>query len=136
MDKFSTIDDSPLGKMSRRTLLLGAAMSGALHALALNAEEVATEKPIPEKLKICVFSKHFQWTDVKKASGIAKDIGFDGIDLTVRAGGRVLPERVESDLPTAVETVRRAGLEVPMITTAITDATTPHAEAVHRQRAN
>ncbi len=130
MDKFSTIDDSPLGKMSRRTLLLGAAMSGALHALALNAEEVATEKPIPEKLKICVFSKHFQWTDVKKASGIAKDIGFDGIDLTVRAGGHVLPERVESDLPTAVETVRRAGLEVPMITTAITDATTPHAEAV------
>ncbi len=47
------------------------------------------------------------------------------MDLTVRPGGHVLPERVEDDLPRAVETLRRSGLTVPMITTAITDAADP-----------
>ena len=47
------------------------------------------------------------------------------MDLTVRPGGHVLPERVEEDLPRAVETLRKSGLAVPLITTAITDANDP-----------
>ena len=120
--------------MSRRTLLMGAAMSGALHAFAKdttqNADAATASGDAPGKLKICVFSKHLQWTDVHDAAAVARDIGFDGIDLTVRAGGHVLPERVEADLPGAVETVRRAGLQVPMITTDIASVRTPHIEAV------
>src|ERR1700722_5210151 len=104
-------NDSLPAVISRRALLLGAAASSTLHALALNEDE---------KLKICVFSKHFQWTNVQEAASIARDIGFDGVDPTVRNGGHVLPERVQADLPKAVETVRKAGLEVPMITTEIT----------------
>ncbi len=52
--------------------------------------------------------------------------------LTLRfvPNGHVLPERVETDLPAAVEAVHRAGLEVPMITTEIMSVDTPHAEAV------
>jgi hypothetical protein len=87
--------------MSRRTLLVGAALSGAYHALA-------KDTPVAQKLQICVFSKHLQWTDVHEAAAIARDIGFDGIDLTVRPQGHVLPERVETDLPAAVEAVRSA----------------------------
>jgi L-ribulose-5-phosphate 3-epimerase len=108
--------------MSRRSLLVGAAMSGALHALA-------KDEPM-EKLKISVFSKHLQWTTVAEAAAIARDIGFDGLDLTVRAQGHVLPERVETDLPAAVEAVRRAGLSITMISTEITSAQTPYAEAM------
>jgi sugar phosphate isomerase/epimerase len=78
-----------------------------------------------DKLKVCVFSKHFQWTDWKETARLAAETGFDGVDLTVRAGGHVLPERVEEDLPRAVETLRRSGLTVPLITTAITDAGDP-----------
>jgi sugar phosphate isomerase/epimerase len=115
------INDSLPPVMSRRTLLVGAAASSTLHALALDGGE---------KLKICVFSKHLQWTDVKEAAAIARDIGFDGVDLTVRPGGHVLPERVQADLPQAVEAVRKAGLEVPMITTEITSVTSPHAAEI------
>jgi sugar phosphate isomerase/epimerase len=122
------------GMMSRRALLLGAATSSVLHAFAKDTTQSANASMAspgpPEKLKICVFSKHLQWTDVHDAAAIARDIGFDGIDLTVRAEGHVLPERVEADLPAAVETVRRAGLQVPMITTEITSAQTPHADTV------
>jgi len=120
--------------MSRRALLLGAATSSVLRAFAQDAAQSANSliaRPgTPEKLKICVFSKHLQWTDVHDAAAIARDIGFDGIDLTVRAEGHVLPERVEADLPAAVETIRRAGLQVPMITTEITSTQTPHADAI------
>ena len=121
--------------MSRRTLLMGVAMSGALHALTLNAAEPQPAElqaggADSEKLKICIFSKHLQWANVPEAAAIARDIGFDGMDLTVRADGHVLPERVESDLPKAVEAVHRTGLQVPMITTEITSITTPHAKAI------
>jgi L-ribulose-5-phosphate 3-epimerase len=116
--------------MSRRRLLKSAAIAGALPALSRSQPIADAHTEAPGKLKICVFSKHFQWTSVKEAAAIAKDLGFDGVDLTVRPGGHVLPERVESDLPTAFETVRNAGLEVPMITTGITGAATPHAEAI------
>ena len=37
------------------------------------------------------------------------DMGFDGADLTVRPGGHVFPEKVEEDLPKAVEAVAKEG---------------------------
>ncbi len=128
------INDFSQSMMSRRTLLLGAAMSGALHAFAKDTPENAgaaeDTSRNPGKLKICIFSKHLQWASISDAASIARDIGFDGVDITVRAEGHVLPERVETDLPAAVEAVHRAGLQVPMITTEIMSVTTPHADAV------
>ena len=74
---------------------------------------------------ICLFSKHLQWLDFKEMAETAKRLGFDGIDLTVRPKGHVLPEKVKEDLPKAVEAIRNAGLEIPMMTTAIKDAKDP-----------
>lgn len=75
--------------------------------------------------QICIFSKHLQWLGYREMAQVAAEIGFTGIDLTVREGGHVLPENVKKDLPLAVEQVRAAGLEVPMITTGITDPSDP-----------
>jgi hypothetical protein len=55
-----------------------------------------------------VFSKCLQWLDYPGMAGITAEAGFDGVDLTVRAGGHVLPERVEEDLPKAVEAAEPA----------------------------
>jgi sugar phosphate isomerase/epimerase len=77
------------------------------------------------KPRICIFSKHLQWLGYAEMAALAGRIGFTGIDLTVRPGGHVLPERVEDDLPEAVRLIREEGLEVPMITTAITDPGDP-----------
>jgi sugar phosphate isomerase/epimerase len=81
---------------------------------------------------VCAFSKHFQWTDVAGAAQVAADLGYEGMDLTVRPDGHVLPERVEDDLPKAAEAIRKVGLSLPMITTAITDTASPHAEPTIR----
>jgi sugar phosphate isomerase/epimerase len=71
--------------------------------------------------EICIFSKHLQFLDYDEMAETAAEIGFDGVDLTVRPDGHVLPENVERDLPKAINAVEKAGLKVPMITTAITD---------------
>jgi len=72
-------------------------------------------------LDVNVFSKCLQWLDYPGMAGIAAEAGFDGVDLTVRAGGHVLPERVEDDLPKAAEAAAQAGIHVRMIVTDITD---------------
>jgi sugar phosphate isomerase/epimerase len=79
---------------------------------------------------ICIFSKHLQWLDYEDMAKLARDIGFAGIDLSVRKGGHVLPENVKRDLPRAVQHIRDAGLEVPMITTGITDSEDPDSRSV------
>ena len=76
----------------------------------------------------CLFSKHLPelaWSDVGRA---VKDAGFDGVDLTVRAGGHVLPERAADDLPRAIEAIKSHGVDVPMITTELTSAAAPAAK--------
>lgn len=80
--------------------------------------------------KICVFSKHLHWANYQEMARVAAEIGFDGIDLTVRPEGHVLPEKVAEDLPKAVDAVRKAGLDVYMLTTAINDPKHPHTEAI------
>lgn len=71
--------------------------------------------------EICVFSKHLQFLDYEEMAETAKEIGFDGVDLTVRAGGHVLPENVEKDLPRAVKAIEKAGLKIPMMATDVND---------------
>jgi sugar phosphate isomerase/epimerase len=83
-----------------------------------------------EAQSIAIFSKHLQWLDYPSAAKAAAEAGFDALDIPVRPGGHVLPERVKEDLPRAVDATRNAGLEISMITTAITGVDAPHAEAV------
>lgn len=75
--------------------------------------------------KVHIFSKHLQWLDFEEMALTAKEVGFDGIDLTVRPKGHVLPERVKDDLPEAIKAIKKAGLYADRMTTAITDPEDP-----------
>src|SRR5437660_712570 len=81
-------------------------------------------------MQLVMFSKHLGPLSVPEAGKVVKDLGFDGVDLTVRAGGHVAPEEVATALPAAVRQLQDLGLAVPMLTTAITDAGEPHAGAI------
>jgi sugar phosphate isomerase/epimerase len=65
--------------------------------------------------------------DWRKLGRAVKSMGFDGVDLTVRPGGHVLPERAGEDLPRAAEAIRAEGVAIPMITTALLSAAEPAA---------
>jgi L-ribulose-5-phosphate 3-epimerase len=81
--------------------------------------------------RICLFTDHlddfgYSYADVAR---MLKQLRIAGPDLTVRPGGLVLPERVAEDLPKAVAAFRDAGLAVPMISTGLTSANDPAANA-------
>jgi sugar phosphate isomerase/epimerase len=76
-------------------------------------------------LKIYIFSKHLQFLDYQAMSEAAIDMGFDGIDLTVRPKGHVLPENVAEDLPKATEAMAAFGLSPRLLTTRVLDAADP-----------
>ena len=78
--------------------------------------------------KINVFSKHLQWLDYSEMAKVAADIGFDGVDITARPNGHVLPENVETDLPRVVDAVRNQGLLADTITTGFNNVSDPYAE--------
>src|SRR5262245_18977063 len=124
---FSSLNSDNLrGKMqphrpvSRRVLLAGAALCAS----------AADEKPSAGKFKVAIFSKHLQFLRGDALAAGAAEIGFDGIDITVRKGGHIEPARVRQDLPKLFSTILRQGLEVPMITTDIVDSQSPHAEDI------
>lgn len=79
---------------------------------------------------LVMFSKHLGELSVAEAGRRVKELGFAGVDLTVRPGGHVRPEQVAEALPRAVHELAVQGLRVPMITTALTSAADPHAEAI------
>lgn len=55
----------------------------------------------------------------------AAELGFDGVDLTVRPKGHVLPERVEDDLPRALDAMKKAGFRPGMMATNVLDPDDP-----------
>lgn len=105
---------------------------GALAAPASAAEKEKTHnRPLVAAAAsgstcIHVFSKPLQAFSYEVTAAMLAEAGYGGIDYSVRPGGHVIPEKVEADLPRAVEAARKAGLRVEMITTAIIDAEDAH----------
>ena len=117
--------------MTRREWMRAAGQTAAAAALGrwspVAADELQSSAPA-EAPVFCFFSKHLPdlgWGDLGKA---VKDAGFDGVDLTVRPAGHVLPERAAEDLPRAIEAITAHGVKVPMVTTDLTSASTPAAK--------
>lgn len=119
--------DSEINKDSRRKFIKNSVIAGTLLPF-LSSDIYAgmlKETKAPEALNVSVFSKHLQFLNYKDMADAAAKIGFNGVDLTVRPKGHVLPEQVETDLPKAMEAIQKAGLATTMITTAVQDANDP-----------
>lgn len=112
---------------SRRDFLkLSTMVALGTTSLAGLADTVMKTAPADDQgLKVYIFSKHLQFLDYRAMSEAAKEMGFDGIDLTVRPKGHVLPENVADDLPAATEAMASFGLSNSVITTRVLDAESP-----------
>ena len=93
----------------------------------LAAAVAAAAAPPRPKPTLCIFSKHLPKLNYEQLGKVSREIGFGGVDLTVRTGGHVQPERAAEDLPRAVQAIRDAGITVPMITTGLTSPSDPAA---------
>jgi L-ribulose-5-phosphate 3-epimerase len=120
--------------ISRKKFITTAALAAAGMPLGLNALGKISSVPLAfndqydagitaaEKIKVSIFSKHLHWLNYADMAALAAEMGFDGVDLTVRPDGHVLPENVAADLPKAVAAVEKAGLKVYSIVTNIKQA--------------
>tara|TARA_R110000868_G_scaffold21614_6_gene89529 strand:+ start:24560 stop:25528 length:969 start_codon:yes stop_codon:yes gene_type:complete len=106
----------------RRNFVKLATMAGAaLPLMAFDKAMFTFITPFENSLKVNLFSKHLQFLDYNDMSEAAAEIGFDGLDLTVRPQGHVLPENVVDDLPKAVSAMKKYGLNPKMMTTNVLD---------------
>lgn len=88
-------------------------------------QPLMAQAPDNSARKIYIFSKHLQWLNYDKMAETAKMVGFDGVDLTVRPKGHVLPEKVKMDLPKAVKAIKDKGLLANRMTIGATDPDDP-----------
>jgi L-ribulose-5-phosphate 3-epimerase len=122
--------DKGENKYSRRKFIGTVAMAGAAIPFAGNsAGNLLFSQPVLQR-PIHIFSKPLQWLGYDALAEILVESGAEGIDLSVRPAGHVLPENVESDLPKAVEAARKKGLRVDMIVTAITKTEEKYTESI------
>ncbi|WP_298535705.1 TIM barrel protein [uncultured Algibacter sp.] len=110
----------------RNFIKTSALVAGAIVQLGIYQDAWAYMNSLPsDPLDINVFSKHLHFLDYKSLGEKANELGFSGVDLTVRNHGHVLPENVNRDLPLAIDAINRSGSKCTMITTAIESVQNP-----------
>jgi sugar phosphate isomerase/epimerase len=63
-------------------------------------------------MQLMVFTKPWKTLPLAQLAAKVKALGFDGIELPVRPGFQVEPQRVEEDLPAAVKVFTDAGIRI------------------------
>jgi L-ribulose-5-phosphate 3-epimerase len=114
-------------ELSRRSFVVEGA---GLTALGMAGGAAAADPARRFRGPLCLFSKHLPDLKWQELGRVVKALKFDGVDLTVRPGGHVLPERAAADLEPAVRAIRAEGLEVPMVTTALLSGDDPTARPI------
>lgn len=119
-------------RIPRRTFLAsGVAVAGAM----LSAGRILNASEEKQGNKICAFIKFLQSLSYEQLAETIAELGFDGIEATVRDRGQVLPERVEEDLPKLVEALKKHNLEINVMASSVNNVDQPHTEKVLRTAA-
>ena len=110
--------------------------SAALASLpVLGRDTVAAAESTNARSPIAFFEKPLQSLSVDELADTLAGIGFDGVEATIRKGGRIEPERAAGELPGYVAALARRNLRILVMATSIARADQPHAEATLRAAA-
>lgn len=114
--------------MSRRIFLAGLTAA----ACATTRSSFAAEPPT---YKICAFVKFVQSLSHDELAERIAEMGFDGIEATIRTGGQIEPERAADELPALVEALQKHQIEITIMASSINRADQPHAQRTLRAAA-
>jgi sugar phosphate isomerase/epimerase len=114
---------------NRRDFLLAASSMIAAPALAQSESTPSGKQPI------CVFTKPFNSLSFDELADRIAEVGFDGIEAPIRAGGHIEPSEVEEKLPQLVEALSKRDLEITVMTTDVNDPNDPITTRVLRTAA-
>lgn len=121
--------------ISRRTFLQSALTAAAAQtatqitpSFAQNAAALTLQQP-----KFAVFSKHFIGLPFDRLAEVIAECGANGVEAPIRPGGHIEPAKAQEELPKLAEALKKNGLEITQITSALTDASPQsHAESLLR----
>ncbi|MBM81220.1 MAG: hypothetical protein CMJ78_11585 [Planctomycetaceae bacterium] len=101
-------------RLQRRQFLLAAASTLAAGSLFADENKANNHK-------ICVFTKPLQSLSYDELADRIAEMGFDGIEATIRDSGHIEPKAVPDELPKMVEALKKRKLEVTVMTSSIND---------------
>ena len=128
----STFGQKPTSlPISRRSALA----SGAAFALGVATGHSSFAGNSDDSPTVCAFVKFLQSLSPPRLAETIAELGFDGIEATVRRGGQVSPEQVEDQLPALVEACRVHGIEITVMASDVTRADDALAQRVLRTAA-
>ncbi|HIF30436.1 MAG TPA: sugar phosphate isomerase/epimerase [Planctomycetaceae bacterium] len=103
--------------------------------LVVAKSTLASRGDRPGPPQIGAFVKFIQELPYDALSEQLAEIGFTGIEATVRRGGLVEPDRVEDDLPRLVEALKKVGLKIHVMASDVNRADDPQSARVLRTAA-
>ena len=97
----------------------------AAASVGVTAAPLLMAKDKPPRNKFTLFTKQLEALSYDRLAEAVAEMGFDGIEGTIRPGGHVTPERVPDDLPKFVEALKKRGLELTIMASGINNAKDP-----------
>lgn len=117
--------------ISRRNFTrLSVTALGSIPLMGFNSSFLSILPKMKDEIEVHLFSKHLQFLDYNDMAAAAAEMGFDGLDLTVRPKGHVLPKKVVDDLPKAVDAMKKYGITPKVMTTNVWDLSKPEQQTV------
>ncbi len=117
--------------ISRRNFTrLSVTALGSIPLMGFNSSFLSVLPKMKDEIEVHLFSKHLQFLDYNDMAAAAAEMGFDGLDLTVRPKGHVLPKKVVDDLPKAVDAMKKYGITPKVMTTNVWDLSKPEQQTV------
>ena len=102
--------------MNRRQFIAASAVSAA------TATPLSAKAKAPARNPFCFFSKPFQSLSYDDLADLVAELGFDGIEGTIRPGGHITPEQVPDELPKMLEALTKRKRELTIMASGINNA--------------
>lgn len=118
--------NTPHFQPHRREFLAAAAALGSaayLRAPSLAADRASEHAKAP--LHFCAFEKFLQDLNCDQLADELATLGFNGVEVTARQGGRIAPDRADELLPELVDALAKRDLVVTVLTTEVNRADVP-----------
>jgi len=104
---------------TRRNFLVAGAATVALPSLMVKAATNAVAGKSTAVPHYCVFEKFLQDLSYGDLADALAEMGFDGVEATVRQGGHIAPEQVAEELPKMHAAFQERGMAITLLATDI-----------------
>lgn len=121
-------------RSSRRAFLRQTVATASLALTSAAVTSIAGAAPL-QRNKIAFFEKSLQSLTFDELADALAEIGFDGVEATIRKGGHIVPENAADELPRMAAALKKRNLEILVMASSINRVDQPHTESTLRAAA-